>query len=71
MRAAKGVAGKNLVGVRGEVAVGEEEQFDDRKIDPVLAGQWGADRFGRRCCAVGHSLSWFAVTAHSKLCQPY
>ena len=46
MRAAEAVVGQDLVRIGGEVAIGEEEQLDDREIDAVIAGDGGLDRFG-------------------------
>ena len=68
MGAAEAVVGEDLVGVGGEVAIGEEQQLDDREVDAVLARQRRPDRFGRRCTACLPSSSRFTLR---NLCQPY
>ncbi len=60
MGAAEAVIGKNLVRVGREIAIGEEQQFDQREVDAVLVGYRRPDRFFVRDAAVRHDVPGMA-----------
>ena len=54
MRASETVVGQNLVRIGGKIPIGEEEQFDDRQIYPVIAGDGGFNGFGVGGAVIRH-----------------
>jgi hypothetical protein len=61
--AAEAVVGEDLVRIGGEVAIGEEEQLDDRQVDAVFAAEGCPYRSG------GAAICHMIPVAGRKLCQ--
>ena len=70
MGAAEAVVGEDLVGVGGEIAIGEEQQLDDRKVD-VRRRPTSAVRIGLAAGCTAISSSPVPLSLMRNLCQPY